>query len=469
MPFLAIGGGRIYLHPVVMKRILYGLLITVLGLNLLAGARVYQASAEAAGKDNAYPSLELFSTVLEKVRSEYVDATNTTYQDLVYSALKGMVGTLDPHSEFMDPEKYKELKDDTSGSFGGLGIVIQSKDDFITVVSPIEDTPGFRAGIMSGDRIVKINGRSTEKMSLPDAVKNLRGQPGTDVSITTFRPSTSTTKEMTLTRAIINIDMVKDINSKREFPLGPDGIGYIRIVQFSEKTSDELENALDKLMGQGMKSLVLDLRWNPGGLLDQAVDVCQKFLPRGKLVVTTEGRSSSQSSVRKAQGHGDELVDKKGRPLPMVILVNMASASAAEIVSGCLQDWKRAIVLGDVTFGKGSVQSVIPLPDGAALRLTTAKYYTPSHKVIHEHGITPDVLVPTTDEEDRLILQKRIPAGGLEQLSEKEREQLKEFHDPQLDRAIDLLKGIMLYTSLSTDQEAEPGQQATTGKMANAK
>lgn len=450
-----------------MKRIVYGLLIAALGLNLVAGTVLYQASAKEAAKDDAYPSLQLFSTVLEKVRSEYVDATNTTYQDLVYGALKGMIDTLDPHSEFMDPEKYKELQDDTQGAFGGLGVVIQNKDDYITVVSPIEDTPGFRAGIMSGDRIIKINGRSTEKMSLTEAVKNLRGQPGTEVTITTFRPATRATKEMTLTRAVINIEMVKDINSKKEFPLGPDGIGYVRIVQFSEKTSDELEDALDKLQAQGMKALILDLRWNPGGLLDQAVEVCQKFLPKGKLVVTTEGRSRSQSSVRKAGGRGDELVDKQGQPLPMVILVNMGSASAAEIVSGCLQDWKRALILGDVTFGKGSVQSVIPLRGGEALRLTTAKYYTPSHKVIHEHGITPDIFVPTTEDEDRFILLNRMPSG-LDQLPEKEREQFKNLHDPQLDRARDLLKGIMLYTSISTDPEVRHANNGD-GKMATAK
>jgi len=194
------------------------------------------------------------------------------------------------------------------------------------------------------------------------------------------------------------------------------------------------------LRGQGMQALVLDLRWNPGGLLEQAVDVCEKFLPRGELVVTTEGRNPAQSSVRKAMGHGDEL-----RNMPMVVLVNLGSASASEIVAGCLQDLKRAIVLGEKTFGKGSVQSILPLNDGSALRLTTAKYYTPSHKVIHEEGITPDITVPVTDEEERDIILQRTP-GGVESLDERDRPRVAGAHDPQLERAMDLLKGISLFT-----------------------
>ena len=317
--------------------------------------------------------MELFSYVMEKVRKDYVDGQKLTYQDLVYAALKGMISTLDPHSEFMEPEKYKELQNDTQGAFGGLGIVIAMKDNFITVVTPMEDSPGLRAGIVSGDRIVKIDGKSTEKMSLADAVKILRGEPDTEVQITVFRPSSNQMKDYKLKRAVIKIDMVKDINGKKEFPIGENKIGYVRLVQFGEKTSADLEAALRKLKAQGMQALVLDLRGNPGGLLEQAVDVCEKFLPRGQLVVTTEGRNPSQNSERRALGRGDELHN-----MPMVVLVNLGSASASEIVAGCLQDLKRAIILGEKTFGKGSVQSIIPLaplPDGVpALRLTTAKY-----------------------------------------------------------------------------------------------
>jgi carboxyl-terminal processing protease len=386
--------------------------------------------------------------VLERVRKDYVDGTNVTYQDLVYGALKGMISTLDPHSEFMEPDQYKDLQDDTQGVFGGLGIVIQSRDNFITVVAPIEDTPGFRAGIMSGDRIIKIDGRSAEKMSVQDAVTLLRGEPGSKVKVTIQRPYTGDIKDYTLTRAIIKVDTVKDINGHKEFPVDDSKIGYIRITQFGEKTTDELETALKKLKANGMKALILDLRWNPGGLLEQAVSVCEKFLPRGQLVVSTEGRNPSQNTSRRAMGHGDEIKD-----IPMVVLVNYGSASAAEIVTGCLQDLSRAIILGETTFGKGSVQSILPFEDGSALRLTTAKYYTPSHKVIHEKGITPNIIVPTTDEEDTAILLKRAP-GGLDTLDEAAREKVLSIRDPQLDRAIDLLKGVMLYSQRapSSDQ-----------------
>src|SRR2546426_3537736 len=201
------------------QRLIYGLVSLALLVNLLIGARIYLNSAQAAEKDSAYPSLELFSYVMEKVRKDYVDGEKLTYQELVYGALKGMLNTLDPHSEFMDPEKYKELQSDTQGMFGGLGIVVSMKDNFITVVTPMEDTPGARAGILSGDRILKIDGRSTEKMILEDAVRNLRGEPGTDVTITLVRPTTGQVKEYKLVRAIINVDMVKDINGKKEFPL----------------------------------------------------------------------------------------------------------------------------------------------------------------------------------------------------------------------------------------------------------
>jgi carboxyl-terminal processing protease len=442
------------------RRVLYGVLAAVLTINLLVGARIYLSSAQAAEKDSAYPSLELFSYVMEKVRKDYVDGQKLTYQELVYGALKGMLNTLDPHSEFMEPEKYKELQNDTQGAFGGLGIVISMKDNYVTVVAPMEDTPGFKAGIMSGDRIVKIDGKSTEKMGLQDAVKILRGDPGTDVKITIYRPSSGQMKDYKLTRAIINIDMVKDINSKKEFPLGENKIGYIRLVQFGEKTSDDLEAALKKLKAQGMQALILDLRWNPGGLLEQAVDVCEKFLPRGELVVTTEGRNAAQTSIRRAAGRGDELHN-----MPMVVLVNLGSASASEIVAGCLQDLKRGIVLGEKTFGKGSVQSILPLADGSALRLTTAKYYTPSHKVIHEEGITPDILVPITDEEERDILMQRTP-GGIETLPEKDRERVANARDPQLDRAMDLLKGITLFTQRSPvpDKRVAKGEKVAVAK-----
>jgi len=439
------------------RRLIYGFVVIVLAVNLAVGARLYLNSADAAEKDSPYPNLELFSVVMEKVRQDYVDGQKLTYEDLVHNALKGMISTLDPHSEFLEPDEYKELQNDTQGQFGGLGIVVALKDGLVTVVAPMEDTPGSRAGIRSGDRIVKIDGKSTERMGLPEAVKYLRGEPGTEVTVTIQRPSSDIVKDFKLTRAIINMDMVKDINGKKAFPLGESKIGYVRVTQFGEKTSDELGAALKTLKAQGMQALILDLRWNPGGLLDQAVEVCEKFLPRGELIVTTEGRNAGQNTSRHAAGRGDELHQS-----PMVVLVNLGSASAAEIVSGCLQDVKRAVVLGEKTFGKGSVQSILPLQNGAALRLTTAKYYTPSHKVIHEHGITPDIEVPMSDEEDNAVQIKRAP-GGMESLDEQDREAIAKLRDPQFDRAMDLLKGINLFTQRMPAHE-RPG--AKTGKMA---
>ena len=430
------------------RRLTYGLVVVVLAANLILGARVYSSSAAAAEKDSAYPNLELFTVVMEKIRKDYVDGKDTSYQDLVYGALKGMVNTLDPHSEFLDPEKYKELQNDTQGQFGGLGIHVGLKDDYLTVVAPMEDTPGFKAGILTGDRIVKIEGKPTEHLGTPEAVKMLRGEPGTEVSITIERPSTGMVKDLHLTRALINVDMAKDINGKKEFPIGENKIGYVRLTQFGEKTADELSAALKKLKSQDMQALILDLRGNPGGLLDQAVEVCEKFLPRGQLIVSTEGRNPGQNTAHKSAGRGDEL-----RDLPIVVLVNAGSASAAEIVAGCLQDLKRAIVLGEKSFGKGSVQSILPLPNNAALRLTTAKYYTPSHKVIHEHGITPDIEVLMSDEEEEASYRKRS-VGGLESLDAKARERVENLRDPQLDRAMDVLKGIRLFSQRAPKDDA---------------
>lgn len=429
----------------IRRRLIFGAVFLALAVNLAVGAKVYRQAAQTVPKDSAYPSLELFSQVLEIVRRDYVDGTNLTYKELVFGALDGMVGKLDPHSEFMEATEFKELQDDTQGAFGGLGIVVSIRDGHLTVVAPMEESPGFNAGIRTGDRIVRIGDKSTERMGTSDAVKLLRGEPGTEVSLTVFRPSTSKTRDYTLKRALIKVDMVKDIQGRREFPVDPDGIGYLRITQFGDKTSGELNDALKKLKAQGLRALVLDLRWNPGGLLDQAVDVCEKFLPRGQLVVSTEGRNPSQNRSHRARGRGDQLVSASGEPLPMVVLVNNGSASASEIVAGCLQDLKRAIVLGEKTFGKGSVQSILPLPEGSALRLTTAKYYTPSHKVIHEQGITPDILVALTDDEERDIQLQRVP-GGVESLEPGDRERVRAVRDPQLERAVDLLKGISLFT-----------------------
>ncbi len=447
------------------KRLSYAVLVFFLAAYVLRGAQVYRQLAAAAGeKDDAYPQLELFSRVLQRVRKDYVDGEKLTYKDLVQGALKGMLGTLDPHSEYMEPVKYNELKEDTEGSFSGVGLQVGMRDGALTVVAPIEDTPAFEAGIMAGDHIEKIEGQSTDKFNMADAIQHLRGEPGSKVTLTVSRPAWTESRDIVLARADIRVYTVKDSNNRREFTIGPNHLGYLRLTQFGEKSADELEEALVKLEGQGMTGLILDLRGNPGGLLDQAVAVCEKFLEKGKPIVSTEGRNAAADVQRKSSGFG-----KKRLNLPLVLLVNGGSASASEIVSGCLQDLKRAVVVGEQTFGKGSVQSILPLPDGSALRLTTAKYYTPSHKVIHEHGITPDITVPITDEEETAIQLRRLPGSGLnlndvlKSYEPEKRERLREMvhdqRDPQLERALDLLKGINLFgqrPSENADKNVRP-------------
>jgi carboxyl-terminal processing protease len=411
------------------KRILYILLSTVLGLNLLVGWQIFVANVQAAEKENAYRQVELFMRVLERVRQDYVDGDKVSYQDLIYAAMRGMISQLDPHSEFMEPAKYTEQKTEIEGHFGGLGIVIGMRDNVLTVIAPMEDTPAYRAGILTGDKIIKIEGKSTEKMTVSDAMLKLRGEPGSEVSITVLRPSNNNVQDFRLKRAIIKVSTVKDINGRSEFPLSQDKIGYIRITQFWEQTADDFRDALKKMAKQGMRGLVLDLRNNPGGLLDQAVKVCDTFLPSGQMIVSTEGRSARMKPEPfRARGR-DEYPN-----LSIVVLVNNGSASASEIVAGCLQDLGRAFIMGEQTFGKGSVQSILPLPDGSAVRLTTAKYYTPSHRVIHEKGITPDAIIPMTAEEEEALYFKRLP-GGLESLDPAMRERVRTVRDVQLDRA----------------------------------
>jgi len=433
------------------RRFIFGLVVVALLLNLAVGAKLYLSAASATpDADNPQANLQVFDDAIQKIRSEYVDGTNLTYQQLVYAALKGAVGKLDPHSEFLDADSFQQLQDDTEGQFGGLGLVVGMRDGRITVIAPMEDTPGARAGILSGDCITAVEGKSVAGQPLADVVKLLRGDPGSSVTLTVERLSTGAKKNYTLQRAVIQMEMVKDINGKKDFPLDANKIGYVRITQFGDNTADELEAALARLKQQGMKGLVLDLRWNPGGLLDQAVSVCQKFLPRGQLVVSTEGRRVVEKYY--AQGTGDEL-----KNIPVVVLVNLGSASAAEIVTGCLQDLHRAVILGEKTFGKGSVQTIFPLDDGSALKLTVAKYYTPSHKVIHQHGITPDILVPLTDAEEAALLIKRAP-GGLDGVPPAAHANVDAIHDEQLERAEDLLKGLLLYDKLTV--APKPGKMA---------
>ena len=446
--------------PLYMKtRLSFAVVLCALMWFLATGARTFRANAAEGDADDSYKQIERFTRVLFKVRNDYVDGDKTNYKELVDGALHGLMETLDPHSEYMEPVKFEGLKEDTEGQYSGVGLQVQPREGALQVIAPMEDTPAFEAGLLTGDRIVKIDGKSTEKMTQGDAVTALRGASGSKVTLQVQRASFAEPKDFTLQRAEIRIYSVKDRNNRREFPVSADKIGYVRVTQFAERTSDELEEALKIMESQGMESLVMDLRGNPGGLVDQAVAVAEKFLEAGKLILTTEGRNPAGDTRRVASGRG------RVRQGNLVVLVNGGSASAAEIVSGCLQDLKRAVVVGEQSFGKGSVQSVVPLPDGAALRLTTAKYYTPSHKVIHEKGITPDIIVPMSDDEEMAVQLARLPGGetNLEDILKRVddshravvRELVKERRDSQLERAMDLLKGVNLFSKRRAEK-SEP-------------
>jgi carboxyl-terminal processing protease len=330
-----------------------------------------------------YEELKTFSEVLTQVQKSYVEETKV--KDLVQGAIRGMLATLDPHSAYMTPDMYKEMQVETKGEFGGVGIQIGVKENRLAVIAPIEGTPAYRAGIKSGDFITKVNDETTKDLTLMDAVQKMRGPKGSKVNLTIQRDGTPDPLQFTLVRDTIKIESVK---SKVL-----DNIGYVRLTQFQESTGRDLNKVLKQFREQKLQSTILDLRNNPGGLLTAAVEVSEQFLPGGKLVVYTKGRESKKDEwISKGK---DQMDDS-----PMIILVNEGSASASEIVAGALQDWGRAVIVGTTSFGKGSVQTILPLGDGSGLRLTTAKYYTPKGRSIQSTGISPDIVVkpqpPTT-------------------------------------------------------------------------
>ena len=356
--------------------LLIGLLVVGGGLNPV-WAQGSEISPKATPVDS-YEKLKTFSEILSLLEANYVEKVDTN--QLIDGAIRGMLKTLDPHTSYLPPEAFTQMKVETSGRFGGLGIEITIKKGILTVVTPIEDTPAFKAGVKSGDRIIKIEDESTLDMTLSDAVERLRGKIGTEVNITIFREGMEEPLKVTLERANIQ---VKSVKSK----IFEGSIGYVRIRSFTKTTSRDLDKVLDEFRRKQVKKLVLDLRNNPGGLLNQAVEVSDRFLKPENLIVYTQGRTEEQNMRFTTHDRVQRVA------YPMIILVNGGSASASEIVAGALQDSSRAIILGTQTFGKGSVQTIIPLSDGSALRLTTARYYTPSGRVIQENGIIPDITV----------------------------------------------------------------------------
>jgi carboxyl-terminal processing protease len=405
------------------------------------------SDADKKKNPDLYSQVELFSYALTTVQAEYVDEKEP--KDLIYGALEGMLSSLDPHSQFLKPDDYDDLKTETQGKFGGLGIEITLRDGLLTIITPIEDTPAWKAGLKSGDKIVKINSDITRDMNLSQAVKKLRGDPGTKVTLTVLREDEMKIHEFTLTREIIHIQDVKDVH------IVEDGVGYIRLTEFREDSFKEFAKGLQDLKAKGADSVILDLRNNPGGLLVTAIKIAEIFLPEGKLIVSTKGRQEAQNFVNKSGNKNPEFTT-----WPMVVLVNEGSASGSEIVAGALKDDKRAVIVGVKSFGKGSVQSVIPLPDGSGLRLTTSKYYTPSGVCIHGIGIVPDVVVerkyPDENKDDKKDKAKDIEKvfDEVKGKDEQKKDELpakdaelkkRDAEDNQLQAAVSVIKGIKVF------------------------
>jgi carboxyl-terminal processing protease len=394
------------------KTVFLILLGFVFGL-LVGGLYVHNVSALT---NKTYEKLKVFTDVLEIVKRSYVEEVKT--EDIINGAIEGMLNSLDPHSAYYTPEMYREFQVETKGSFGGVGMEISIKDGILTVIAPIEDTPAFRAGIQAGDKILKINDEPTKGLSLMECVKRLRGDKGTKVTVTIIREGFTQMEDITIMRDIINIHSVK-------FKTLEKGYGQLRILQFLETTAEDAKQALKELQLQnpeGLNGLIVDLRNNPGGLLDQAVEVTDLFLESG-VVVSIKGRDAEEQTTFSAHKEGTM------PNWPIVVLVNRGSASASEIVTGALQDYGRAVIMGSATFGKGSVQTVIPLEDGSGIKLTTALYYTPKNRSIHNQGLEPDIPIEI----------KPVPRDTASPITAEQEKDL------QLERALEHLKGMKIF------------------------
>lgn len=412
--------------------------ILVIASGVFLGTMLSLGAARMAAAWGLWPNRELEQSsryvreVLQVVNENYVDGDAAALPRLTESALQGIVGSLDPHSEYMNARDYKMLEEEISSEFGGIGIQVEMRNGNVVVISPIAGTPGAKAGMMRGDIIVSIEGKKLEKPALDDVVGTLRGKPGTKVRLGYHRPSSGADVEVTLVRERIKVESVRDVR------LRSDGIGYVQITQFSERTGEEFVEALNKLNAQNMRALIVDLRDNPGGLLNAAVEVAEPFFTKGELIVYTKGRRPEDRDEYRAAAPEPPLT------IPVAVLINAGSASAAEIVAGALKDTRRAVIIGERSFGKGSVQSILPLRNGEGLRLTTARYYTPGGVTIHEHGVAPDVEIVMSPAEDENSRIQRSREDVTDPAEFKARFNLDPTPDRQLEAAIAVLQSALL-------------------------
>ncbi len=401
----------------------FNLRVLILSCCLFAAGAYRGAVHTRPGHEEVEKQMRLFSDVFSIISENYVDDVDEV--ELIQGAMKGMMRSLDSYSQFLDPEASELLKADTEGEFGGLGIRITAKDEIITVVTPLPDTPAYKLGISPGDRIVKINDESAIGLTLREAVTKLRGPEGTDVTISIDRDGEDEVLEFTITREII-------VPQKVYTDMLDGNIGYLRLVEFTEDAPEIMRQELSGLKEEGIEGLILDIRNNPGGLLSSAIGITNVFIERGELVVYTQGRREDQN--RRFYARRPPLA----ADVPLVVLINRGSASGSEIVAGAIKDHGRGLILGERTFGKASVQSIIDLDDGSSLRLTTARYYTPSGISIHKEGIEPDIKVELTREIRRQIIEQQQEILGLSE-EEHRRRQEEIVEDPQLTRAHDIL------------------------------
>lgn len=408
-----------------------------MGLRLLA-QEAEPVPVGGAGKDSAYPQLELLTRAMEIVRRNYVDEKKVSYDKLIEGALEGMMHKLDPHCEYMGKSLFEEMQQEQRDTSEGVGVTIALRSGVLTVITVTEDGPAARAGVLPNDQIIRIGEALTDHMGTMEAVQHLKGNAGEAVRITVRRPGTKQFLDFNVTRAALQESSVRDAMLLHDTVTTPWKIGYVRITQFTQATPKDLSNELDKLDKKGLQALILDLRNNPGGLIDSAVGVCGEFLPPQTVVVTTEGRVASQNAppYRTPAREG-----KAMRRYPLAVLINQGSASGSELVAAALQDLKRAILVGTTSFGKGSVQAILPMQNGGALRVTTAKYYTPAHRTIHEHGVEPNIVSALTSDEETKVMQWRANAT----VGEARSLDLAKLGDRQLDRATDVLKGVLVY------------------------